>query len=229
MSDPVAVALASNAALPVAWSASAIQAALLSRAAISVDPDPPSSGVGSSGGGSSSNGGGSSGGSSSGGGSSGGSSSYVLPVATATTLGGVKIGSGVTVASDGTISVTGGSGGSVSQPAEPTFTAGANVFGSRGLMFDVSGDVILADPSAAGYVWAGVATQAANAGQTLTVVDSETFSFSAWAWTPQQPLYVTANGVLTQAPPTSGVLHQIGYALTATEILIAPMPPISLN
>ncbi len=38
---------------------------------------------------------------------SGDGSSYTLPAATATTLGGVKIGSGVTVAADGTISVSG--------------------------------------------------------------------------------------------------------------------------
>lgn len=43
------------------------------------------------------------------GGGTGGGSSYALPVATATTLGGVKIGSGVNVAEDGTISVTAGS------------------------------------------------------------------------------------------------------------------------
>lgn len=39
---------------------------------------------------------------------------YSLPVATASDLGGVKIGSGVTVAADGTISVSGGGGGGAS-------------------------------------------------------------------------------------------------------------------
>lgn len=47
-----------------------------------------------------------------GGSSSGGSGTYVLPVATTTRLGGVKIGHGVTVDADGTISVIGG--GSIS-------------------------------------------------------------------------------------------------------------------
>ena len=42
----------------------------------------------------------------------GGGSGYTLPIATNTVLGGVKIGNGVNVASDGTISVSGGSGGS---------------------------------------------------------------------------------------------------------------------
>lgn len=42
----------------------------------------------------------------------GGGGSYTLPTATASRLGGVKIGSGVNVSSDGTISVSGGGGGS---------------------------------------------------------------------------------------------------------------------
>ena len=40
------------------------------------------------------------------GGTAGGGSAYVLPVATATRLGGVKIGSGVSVSADGTISAS---------------------------------------------------------------------------------------------------------------------------
>lgn len=56
-------------------------------------------------------------------------SAYTLPVATASTLGGVKIGSGVTVAADGTISVAGGSGGTTwlrgtSAPATGTGAVG---------------------------------------------------------------------------------------------------------
>ena len=43
------------------------------------------------------------------GGGSGSGSTYVLPTATANRLGGVKIGSGITVENDGTISVSGGS------------------------------------------------------------------------------------------------------------------------
>lgn len=45
--------------------------------------------------------------------SGGGGGGYVLPSATSSTLGGVKIGTGVEVTSDGTISVSGGGGGSI--------------------------------------------------------------------------------------------------------------------
>lgn len=40
------------------------------------------------------------------GGTTGGGSAYVLPVATATRLGGVKIGSGISVTADGTVTVS---------------------------------------------------------------------------------------------------------------------------
>lgn len=47
-------------------------------------------------------------------GSGGGGEHYVLPTATDNRLGGVKIGSGINVDEDGTISVSGGSGGALS-------------------------------------------------------------------------------------------------------------------
>lgn len=52
-------------------------------------------------------------------GGTGGGGSYTLPTATALRLGGVKIGSGVNVSDDGTISVSGGGGGST-----PAFITG---------------------------------------------------------------------------------------------------------
>lgn len=61
------------------------------------------------------------------GGSSGGGSGYTLPVASASTLGGVKIGDGVNVSSDGTISVEGGGGGiNISTTDSKIGTVGGN-------------------------------------------------------------------------------------------------------
>ena len=44
-----------------------------------------------------------------------GANNYTLPAATASTLGGVKVGSGLSVTSDGTLSATGGSSGGVTR------------------------------------------------------------------------------------------------------------------
>lgn len=61
-----------------------------------------------------------------------GGGSYELPAATSTTLGGVKVGSGITVASDGTISVqaSGTGGGSYTLPAASSTTLGGVKIGT---------------------------------------------------------------------------------------------------
>jgi hypothetical protein len=61
-------------------------------------------------------------------GGEGGGSEYVLPIATASTLGGVKIGSGLTITVDGTLSATGGGGsGSWQQVTKLNVTAPIDV------------------------------------------------------------------------------------------------------
>ena len=52
-----------------------------------------------------------------------GGSSYTLPPATASTLGGVKVGSGLSVTSDGTLSASGGGGGGGWTDVSSTFDA----------------------------------------------------------------------------------------------------------
>ena len=54
------------------------------------------------------------------GGSSGGGSGYTLPVASASRLGGVKIGSGLSIDGTGVVSVSGGSGGLAIETTEST-------------------------------------------------------------------------------------------------------------
>lgn len=69
-------------------------------------------------------------------GDDGAGSSYTLPVATASTLGGVKIGSGISVASDGTISASGGGSGSLTLQDLPIYNVklgwvnGSNTWGT---------------------------------------------------------------------------------------------------
>ena len=65
-------------------------------------------------------------------GSGGGGDPYVLPTATAERLGGVKIGDGVNVSEDGTISVSGGGGGSsiVCKRGTQNFNLSANGWNS---------------------------------------------------------------------------------------------------
>lgn len=67
----------------------------------------------------------------------GGGDPYVLPTATAERLGGVKIGDGINVSEDGTISVSGGGGGSiVCKRGTQNFTLGASGWNSFSAAFD---------------------------------------------------------------------------------------------
>ena len=62
-------------------------------------------------------------------GAAGGGSAYVLPVASADTLGGVKIGKGISITEDGTISV---SGGGIGEDDVATAEEMAEIFGGTG-------------------------------------------------------------------------------------------------
>ena len=60
----------------------------------------------------------------SGGSSSGGGGSYTLPIASASTLGGVKVGSGLSIdGTTGVLSATGGGGGGIMSESDPVFAA----------------------------------------------------------------------------------------------------------
>lgn len=50
---------------------------------------------------------------------------------------------------------------------------------------------------------------------------------SSWAWTPG-PVFCGLNGVLTQTPPSSGFIRQIGVADAPDRIVIDLRPPIQL-
>lgn len=68
----------------------------------------------------------------------GGGGTYVLPVATDTRLGGIKVGNGLTVQEDGTLSATGGGGSGYVLPPATTGSLGGVIVGS-GLSVDSNG------------------------------------------------------------------------------------------
>ena len=102
-----------------------------------------------------------------------------------------------------------------------TYTAAAPVSGHRALMFDGTGNVLHADPSAP-YALAGISSGAAAAGADVSAVASGAMSEVSWTWTPGLPVFVGAAGVLTQAIPTSGILQQLATAIAPTRIFVSP-------
>jgi hypothetical protein len=77
--------------------------------------------------------------------------------------------------------------------------------------------------------YAGVTRMATVAGDPINVVRSGLISEGAWNWTPNAPIFIAANGVLTQTQPTAGnPVRRIGWAISATELNLDPYPIIGV-
>lgn len=158
---------------------------------------------------------------------SGGGAGYSLPVATATVLGGVKAGTGVSIAGDGTLSASGGA-------AAITGTATADeALAARNLIYiKANGNCARADSTAEGkeavaFVLAAVASGAAA---TFSMIGSLIPGFTGL--TPGAPYYLGTAGAIVNlagAPTTAGnVLMKVGTAISTTTLLFAPEAPITL-
>jgi hypothetical protein len=74
----------------------------------------------------------------------------------------------------------------------------------------------------------GITTGAASSGDPVMVRSLGEMVDPGWSWTPDLPVFVGAGGVLTQVVPTSGWLLQVGFAESATKLLIGLRPPLQL-
>ena len=115
-----------------------------------------------------------------------------------------------------------------------TLTAGVALSGERVVTTDASGLVVYADSATLAHAGriAGVTKAAAAQGDAVDVQQNGTMTYSGWAWTPGSLLYLGANGAITDAEPTlpSALFSQIiGFAATATKIIISIQEPIILN
>lgn len=153
-------------------------------------------------------------------------SGYTLPVATTTLLGGIKAGTGVVIAGDGTLSAVGGL---------PTVSLTADVnIPVCGLVYIKStGNVALADATAEGKEALGVVLTATTAGQMAKVnlVGSLITGFTGL--TPGAFYYMsTTPGAITNfsgAPTVAGnVLMKVGTAINANSLVFSPEIPITL-
>jgi hypothetical protein len=87
-------------------------------------------------------------------------------------------------------------------------------------------------PAAAGLVYAdhadptrdqavGITTGATAAGEPAVVQTVGRMDEPSWSWTPHEPIWLSADGLLTQAPPTAGALVCLGVALSPSAMLIS--------
>lgn len=78
-------------------------------------------------------------------------------------------------------------------------------------------------------IYAGVNRIAAVSGDSLSVVRSGLMTENGWTWTPNAPIFIGADGVLTQTQPTFGnPVRRIGWAISATTLNLDPYPIIGV-
>lgn len=84
------------------------------------------------------------------------------------------------------------------------------------------------DPASARAVL-GITKNAAAEGGQVSVVIAGPVSEPSWSWTPGLPIFLGANGALTQAVPASGVVVELGSAVTPTSMNVRIQEPVFLS
>ncbi|HNM25506.1 MAG TPA: DUF2190 family protein [Saprospiraceae bacterium] len=102
-----------------------------------------------------------------------------------------------------------------------TATAGQNLSSGRAVV-SINNQIVYfnpADESHAGLLY-GITKTAALTGQSVEVQLSGLFNETGLGFTPNQIVYAGASGVLTHTPPASGLIQQVGPAISANALSI---------
>lgn len=110
------------------------------------------------------------------------------------------------------------------------FTASAALGGNRVVRLS-GGDLVYASHTETAFANAplGLTIGATAPGATASVQTSGLMTEPSWNWTPDQPVFVGANGVPVQPSPTSGYSLIVGIATSPTQILIGARMPLVLE
>lgn len=130
------------------------------------------------------------------------------------------------------LNFNGGDGGGTT-PTTPqlvfTSIAGQQLSMHRAVWVDTDGLVYYASPSTPAGVGIYITRTGASEGAPVDIfLPSSQVSEPSWAFTPGQQLWAGANGIVTQAAPTSGRLHRVGQALTTNQMVVTSTPSVSL-
>ena len=112
-----------------------------------------------------------------------------------------------------------------------TSVALAALGGHRVVRF-ISGGVDYADCSDSSHLRSpmGVTSGAASSGASIAVVVEGLLTEPTWSWTPNQSVFLSTTGLLTQTAPTApAFLKVMGTAITATQMYVLPQPSIVLT
>lgn len=103
-----------------------------------------------------------------------------------------------------------------------TYPAGANIGGHRAVVLNSNEEAIYADYSNLDHAFKvlGITTGAASAGADATIQPFGEIAEPSWNWALDQPVYLGANGQLTQTPPSSGFLLVVGFPISPTKLYV---------
>lgn len=93
---------------------------------------------------------------------------------------------------------------------------------------DANGQAIYANPlvAAHGILQLGIGLNSAAAGDLITIARNELVTHLGWTFTPG-PVFLGLTGQLVQViPPSAIFVKVIGWAISQTQILVNPQPPI---
>ena len=111
-----------------------------------------------------------------------------------------------------------------------TYTAGEALGGHRVVKADAAGQAVYAtNTDLPSQHLLGVTTGAASMGAAVSVQRFGDMIEPSWSWTPNLPIFLGTNGLLTQAYPAGASLVIIvGFAITPTSVMLAVREPIAI-
>lgn len=103
-----------------------------------------------------------------------------------------------------------------------TWIAGENLSGERIVYASSSTEVKYADKNSIYDCNSiiGITLHAASINDSIKCQTSGILINDAWNWTPSFPIFLGNNGLITQSPPTTGIMVELGVAISSTAIYI---------
>jgi hypothetical protein len=104
-----------------------------------------------------------------------------------------------------------------------SYQAALSVAGFVPVYISLTGNVMPADPMVAGSgdTLIGITLGPANPGTQVSVAtDGDMVNNPNWSWTPLAPIFVGPSS-LTQTAPSAGYVRRVGYATSATDMLVS--------
>jgi hypothetical protein len=73
---------------------------------------------------------------------------------------------------------------------------------------------------------AGITKNAVDVGESVVAVFAGEIEEPSWNWNTNLPLFLGANGLLTQSCPATGLVRIMAWPITATKIMVSMREPI---